>query len=1052
MNLSNLAVKRPVTTLISLFVILLLGVVSIMGLPLDLFPDIELPVAAVIVTYPNTSPEEVETMITKPIEEQLATVEGLDTLTSMSSAGSSITIVQFDMDTDMNFATLDMREKIALVQGFLPDGAADPIVMKMNPNSMPVMQVFVSGNMPLADLYSQVDEEIGANFERVGGVASTSITGGIQKEIAVTFQQERLAGYGLSLSSISQMLSSENVNLPSGIVEKGNQEIIVRTMGEFQSVDEISQYPLTLPTREIIHLQDIASIKEQYKEQDSISRIDKVPSVGISITKQSGANTVSVSDDVQKTMEKLRGKYPDLTFTVGFDQADFIRSSVSSVASAAIQGAVLAVMVIFLFLRNLSSTLIIAISIPSSFLATFVLMKGMGMSLNMITLTGLTLGVGMLVDNSVVVLENIFRINQKLGDPKEAAVIGSREVYMAVIASTLTSVVVYLPIALSGGISAAMFKDFCFTIVFALASSLFVSLTAVPMLSSKLMQKKVNMDYLRVGKRRYRYRLVPRFTKFIEFLTGKYVKGIRWALKKRKKTLAACVLIFVISASLVSMVGMELMPASDEGSFSVTAEMPYGSSLADKDRIAAEIESYIMTIPELEHCTVSISASDMFGGASNSATINVSLVNKSERSKSTNDIVKETKKALSGITGADITYAEDSMSSSMMGGASMALTLRGRELTVLDDISRDLMAQISEVKGVSDISSSVEEGSPEIQIRLNRPVAANYGITAYQLANGLKASLSGSTSTKLKVNGDEIEINLALSDDYHATVENMKQIMIPASTGELVPIGQLVDMTYDNSPSVINRDNQQRTVTLSVTVDGQDLGTVSKNILKLTDGYPFPDGYSYDTGGQQEQMIEAFGSLLTALVVSICLVYFLLAAQFESFVYPFIVMMSIPFAMSGAFLALFITGKTLSLTAFIGLIMLIGIVVNNAILLIEFITQNRETMERNEAVILAGKTRLRPILMTTITTVVGMVPMALGLGDGGEMLSPMAVSIIGGLSASTLVTLILIPVLYTVVDDVLTKRRRKRKIKKAAIEMLEEGWARQDAALQKGGE
>lgn len=1050
MNLSNLAVRRPVTTLIALCTVILIGLVSIMGLPMDLFPNIELPVAAVMVTYPNTSPEEVENMITKPIEQQLATVEGLDTLTSMSLAGSSITIVQFDMGTDMNFATLDMREKIAMVQSFLPDGAGDPIVLKMNPNSMPVMQIYISGDMSLSDLYTLVDGDISSSFERINGVASVSVNGGIEKEIAVTFQQERLAGYGLTLSTVSQMLSAENINLPSGTVDKGSQELIVRTMGEFKSVDEIAQYPLTLPTREVIHLQDIASIKEQYQEQESISRIDKTQSIGIYLTKQSGANTVDVSDRAQRTIETLKEKYPDLEFTIGMNQADYIESSVSSVAASAIQGALLAVIVIFLFLRNLNSTLIIAVSIPTSFLATFILMNGMGMTLNMITLTSLTLAVGMLVDNSVVVLENIFRINQQLGDPKEAAVIGSREVYMAIIASTMTSVVVYLPIALSGGISGAMFKDFCYTIIFALLSSLIVSLTIVPMLSSKLMQKQVNTDYLRIGTKRYKYKLVPKFAQLITSLTNQYVKTIRWALVRRKRTIVACVLIFALSITLVGIVGMELLPASDEGSFSITAEMPYGTSLADKNAIAEEIESYVMTIPELEHCTVSISSSNMLGGSDNTASISVTLTDKQDRDRSTHQIVKETKKELAHITGAEITYSEGSMTSSMMGGTDMALTLRGEELTVLDSISNDLMSALSDIDGVVEVTSSVEEGNPEIRVILNRTVAANYGVTAYQLANGLSASLSGSTSTKLKVDGDEIEVNLALTDNYHSTVENMKQIMIPTAAGQTVPVGELATMEYDNSPSLINRENQQRTVTLSLSIDGRDLGSVSQDVLKTMNQYPFPDGYSYDTGGQQEQMMEAFGSLLTALIVSILLVYFLLAAQFESFLYPLIVMMSIPFAMSGAFLALFLTGKRLSMTAFIGLIMLVGIVVNNAILLIEFISQNRETMERNEAVTLAGKTRLRPILMTTVTTVVGMIPMALGLGDGGEILSPMAVSVIGGLIASTLVTLILIPVLYTIVDDKLTKHRKKRRAKKAAIEALEKRWAEEDALQLKG--
>lgn len=1046
MNLSSICVKRPVTTIVILLMVVLIGVVSIVGLPMDLFPDIELPVAAVMVNYPNASPEEIETMITKPVEQQLATVEGLDTLMSMTMEGASIIIIQFDMGTDMNFATLDMREKIALVQGMLPDEATDPIVMKMNPDSTPVMQVYISGDMSLPDLYNEVDGNISPAFERVGGVASVSIMGGVEEEIAVTFQQERLAGYGLTLAQISQILSSENINLPSGDVDKGSQKVIVRTMGEFGSVDEIAQLPITVPTGEIIHLQDIANVERQLKEQNSISRIDGTQAIGVYVTKQSGANTVSVSDEIQKTIKTLNDKYPNLSFTVGFDQSDYIRSSVSSVASSAIQGAILAVIVIFLFLKNLGSTAIIAVSIPSSFLATFALMKAMGMSLNMITLCALTLGVGMLVDNSVVVLENVYRLNTELGDPKEASIVGSKQVFMAVLASTLTSVVVYLPIAMSGGISGAMFKDFCFTIIFALVCSLVVSLTVVPTLSSLLMRKEVHTDYLRVGTHRYKFRLIPYFTRFIEALTNFYERVIRKALRYRKSVIALCLVIFITSITLVGIVGMELMPASDEGSFSITLETPYGTDVDQKDRLVSKVEERVMKIPELEHCTIDISSTSMLGGASNTSTINVTLTDKNSRDRSTSEIVREfKKKSLSDIAGAKVTVAEGSMSTSMMGGTDMSLVLRGEELGVLEDISNNMSAQISQIKGISDVQSSLEEGSPEMRVVLNRPVASNYGITAYQLATGLRTALSGSTSTKLKINGDEIEINLALSDNYHETVDNMKQIMIASSTGRLVPVGEIATLEYDNSPSMINRENQQRTITLSLSVDGEDLGTVSQKVLKLADSYPFPEGYGYDTGGQQSQMIEAFGSLLLALIVSILLVYLLLAAQFESFTLPFTVMMSIPFAMSGAFIALFLTGKALSMTAFIGLIMLIGIVVNNAILLIEFIKQNRETMDRSEAVALAGRTRLRPILMTTITTVVGMIPLSLGLGDGGEMLSPMGVSIIGGLCASTLVTLILIPVLYTIMDDGYRKRQAKKQAKEAKIRALEEKW---DAELR----
>lgn len=1045
MNLSHISVKRPVTTIMVLLMVVLIGVVSLVGIPMDLFPDIELPVAIVMTTYPNASPEEVENMITEPLESQLAAVEDLDTLYSMSTAGSSVVLVKFSMGTDMNFATLNMREKVALAKGMLPDEATDPMVMKMDMNATPIMQIFISGDMSLSDLYNRVDGDVSDSFERVNGVASVTVSGGVEEEISVMFDQERLAGYGLTLASISQMLSAENLNRPSGTIDKGSTEVIVRTMGEFKSVEDIAQYPLTLPSREIIHLQDIATISQRYQDQDSISRIDGTGSIGIYITKQSTGNTVDVAKSVQKTIDNLREKNPDLTFTVGFDQSEFITSAVSSVANSAVTGAILAVIVIFLFLRNLGSTMVIAISIPTSFLATFILMKYSGMSLNMITLCGLTLGVGMLVDNSVVVLENIFSLNQKLGDAQEAAIIGSKQVYMAVIASTLTSVVVYLPIALSGGISAMMFKDFCYTIIFALAASLVVSLTVVPMLCSRILRKDVHTTYVRIGKFRYKFRIVPYFTKMITALTHFYEEAIRWSLKHRKRTVALCVLIFVISAALIGVVGMELMPAADEGTFTITAEAPYGTSLEDRDKLVSQLEAYVLDLPELEHVTVDIASQSMMGGATNTSTLNVTLVDKSERKRSTKEIVKETKQAFKDFTGTDISVEESSSSSSSMGGGvDMSLTLTGSELEVLEQVGNDLCDQADKIDGVSEAKLDITEGSPEILVHLNRTTASHYGVSAYQLANGLSSALNGSTATKLKVNGDEIEINLSLNDNFQASLDNMKQILITGNSGQSVPVGELASFQYDNSPSTINHTNQQRVMNLNISIDGRDLGSVSQDVLKLVRSYPFPDGYSYDTGGQQDQMIEAFGSLLLALIVSVLLVYMLLAAQFESLILPVIVMMAIPFAMSGSFLALFITGMRLSMPAFIGLIMLIGIVVNNSILLVEFIKLNEQTMERNEAIALAGKTRLRPILMTTITTCVGMIPLSLGLGDGGEMLAPMGVTIIGGLIGSTLVTLLLIPVLYTINDD----RRRKANVKKALhmreLEELERQWSREE--------
>lgn len=1048
MNFSSVWVKRPVTTVMLLLIVVLLGVTSLFGIPMDLMPDMEIPVAIVMTSYPNASPQEVETMITQPMESALASVEGLDTMASITMAGSSVVMIEFDMATDMNFATLDMREKVAMIKRYLPENASDPMIMKMNMNAAPIMQVYVSGDMSLDQLYHRVDESVVSAIERASGVASVSVSGGLKTEIAVTLDQERLLGYGLSMASLSQMLAAENLNRPSGSTLKGSTELIVRTIGEFQSVEDVKRYPVTLKTGEIIRLSDIATVTERYQKQDSISRIDKSTAIGLAVMKQSSANTVEVSKAVQKAIASLEKNNPDLNFTVGFDQADYIQNAVSSVASSAIIGALLAIIVVFLFLRNLGSTAIIAISIPTSFLATFVLMNYTGMTLNMLTLCGLTLGVGMLVDNSIVVLENIYRTNQELNDPYEASILGSKQVFLSVVASTLTSIVVYLPIAMSGGMAGMVFKDFCFTIIFALLASLAVSMTVVPMLCSRILRRDVSTDYMRMGTRRYRFRLIPFFTRAVESLTLFYTDVIRAALKKRRRTMAACGFIFVISLSLLLMVGAELIPASDEGSFTVTVESPYGTSLKERDAAIAPLEEYLLSLPETEHVSLDISSTSFLGGQTTASTLSVTLTDKSQRSRSTSDIIKEVKKQFSTVAGADVTVAASSMMSSMMGGSEISLQLYGDELEILENIGNELTEQLEQLPSISQASINVSEGNPEIRVILNRSVSASYGVTAYQLASALEDSLSGSTATRLKMDGQEIEINLSLDDSYANTVDNMKQIMVPTARGGAVPVGEIADFEFDNSPTQIYHQDQTRMITLSASTNSGDLGAASKDVEKVLKSYPFPEGYYYDTAGQQEEMAEAFGQLGLALIVAILLVYMLLAAQFESMILPLIVMIAVPFAMSGAFLALFFAGMRLSMISFTSLVILIGIVVNNSILLVEFIKINSQTMGRDEAIIEAGRTRLRPILMTTLTTIVGMIPMSLGMGDGGEILAPMGVSIMGGLIGSTIGALVLVPVLYAANDDRHRRRQKRKQEHEAKIAALERKWAAEEKEKQ----
>ncbi len=1029
--------------IMALAAVLILGAVSLFRLPQALLPDIDYPYALTMVTYTGAGPEEVDSLITTPIEETFASVEGVQEMYSMTSEGVSVVMLEFDMDMDMNFATLDMREKLSLVQNSFPDGASEPTIMKMNMDAVPVMQIYAYSGRSTSELAQYLENNIIPRFERISGVASVSMTGSTDPQIAVDFDQNKLTGYGLTMSAISSLLQSENVSLPSGTVKNGSQEVIIRTNGEFESIAEIENMPVTLSDGSVITLKDVASVRYEDSEASSVSRLDGNEAIALSISKSSDANIVELSDAVQETIESLEREFGDeVQFSIGFDQSDFVRSSIRSVAESAIQGAILAIIVIFFFLRNVRSTLVIGISIPTSILATFCIMHILDMSLNLITLGSLTLAVGMLVDNSVVVLENIFRRNRMGLSAGDASVEGSREVGLAVMASTLTSVVVYLPVALSGGLAGMVFRDFCYTIIGALLISLAVSLTVVPMLCSKLLDSSVSQDYVRIGPFFYRYRIVNRFAAFIDYMTEAYKSACRWILKRRKRILALLLAIFAASVSLLSFVGWELLPATDEGTFSVTAEMPYGTSLEERDRFLTPIEEYCLTLPEVEHITYSAgSSSSALTSASATDSISVTLVEREQRERSTEQVMDDVRQHFRDLAGAEMTYEMTSSMSMSLSGSDVTVELLGEDVDSVSDAAVDLASQLKEIDSIEEITTDVEEGSPEMQISLDRTTAASYGITAYQLASALSGSLSGTTATSVTIDGTDIDVVLSLKDADSASLENLRNISVTGSTGLSVPVYQIADFESGNSPVAINKTGQKVVQNIDITLtENADSNEASEEIYRIVDEYDFPDGVYYAESGIQEQMLDTFADLLLALIISVLLVYIVLAAQFESFILPLMVMMSIPFAMSGAFLALFLTGMKLSMPSLIGLIILIGIVVNNAILLVEFIEQNRMTMGRDEAIAQAGSTRMRPILMTTLTTVIGMIPMAIGAGDGMEIMAPMAVSIIGGLTASTLITLFIIPVLYAIVDDIETKRGKRRLAKKQISLYREAAW------------
>lgn len=1046
MNISSITIKRPVATIMVLLMVVVLGIMSIIKLPMDLMPAFQMPYALVMTSYSNASPEEVESIVTENIETALASVEDLNAMMSYSMEGTSIVMVEFNYHTDMNFATLNMREKVALVADYLPDECSEPMIMKLDMSMMPVSQIYISSETKnLAELNGIINDTVKPRFERASGVASVSVAGGIDEEIAVEVSQDRLASYGLSIATLSQLMAAENINLPSGEVSKGNTKVIVRTVGEFDSVEDVSNMPLMISDRSVVRLGDIATVTRQYAEQETIARVDGNTAIAVMISKASDANTVEVSDNVLKAIDELQEKYPDLTFTIGYDSADYIRSSIGSVAVNALLGALLAIVVVFIFLRNFKATLIIGISIPASLLAALAVMNGLDMTLNLITLCALAICVGMLVDNSIVVLENIFRWKQELVDPEEAARKGSKEIFLAVVASTLTTVMVFLPIALSSGMAGMIFADFCWTIIIALLASLIVAMGVVPMMFSQIMHGSLNNTYLRIGDRRYKYKYLNKFSDFIESIKEGYGKVLPKCLAKPKKFVISCICIFIVSMLLIVTVGFEILPEEDESSISISVNTPYGTSLEDQSRLMAELENYLLAMPEVEHVAMTTQGLSMLSMDSASS-ITVTLCSPSERKQSCAEIADELNDYFATISGIDVSAQNSDSMSSYFGSYDLAYKIKGPDLDKLAEIGRDLETQIGDMSCVNSAILDLSEGSPEVQVILDRNTAAYYGVTAYQLASGLKSAISGTKATKVDIDGDQINVMISAEGDTVDTVEKMKQVSIAGNYGASVPVGQIATFVYDNAPNYIYRENQVNTLTLNIDTIDSTATSGSPEVVKFIENYQFPDGYYAESGGSYDEMMDAFGDLFLALLAAIALVFLLLAAQFESVIMSLVVMLAVPFAMTGAFLALFLTGTALSMTSFLGLIMLVGIVVNNSILLVEFINQYKGTLGLDAALVQAGQLRLRPIMMSAVTTIVGMIPIALGFGDGGAMLAPMGISIIGGLTASTLVTLFLIPVIYSAVEHRKMRRAEKRAAADAHVRELEEAWAREDYA------
>ncbi len=1041
-------IKRKVTVIMATLVVFLGGFIAYNNLELAMTPNVDLPVALVMCNYTGAAPEEIEELVTKPIEEQLATITGVDTITSQSSAGSSIVAIQFVDGTDIDIATNDMRDRLDRVRAMLPDDANDPTVMKMDMNAQSIMVGVTSSKYDVDTLYNLLDENVSSKFEKIDGVSSVSLMGGTDKEVRIIVDQNKLQNYGITMNSISAALSAENTNMPSGSLKQGTTEIALRTEGEFNSIEDIKNTFVTTKTGNNVMIKDVAEVKEMEKDKNSKTLINGEEGCMYSLSKQSDANIVTVSKNIEQTMEQIKKQYPDFELTMLTNTADYIELGISNMVSTAFQAAFIAIFVLLIILRSVRMSLIIGVSIPTSIFATFALMYLSGMSLNMMSLGGVVIAIGMLVDNSVVVLENIFKKKSEGMNAFEAAYYGSSEVSMAITASTLTTVAVFLPLTFMPGTMGDIMKEISYTVCFALVASLVTALTFVPMASAVLMRHEEKKGHKEGG-------IIEKLDKgvggFLDKMDRGYARLITMCLNHRIRSVIVIVAVFIGSLFCVPLVGSDLMASTDEGSISVTATLPNGTDYETCEAMLNTLLDRIGDVPETEMMYASVGG---MMGFSTGATVmlNYDVGDKEDRTRSSEEIADEIESKLRNIAGCEIEVSDSGMSMGSLGGNGFNVQIKGDDNDTLREISNELMAELSNIPDAENVESSLDDASAEASIVINRAKAAQYGLNTRTIAAAVSAANSGSVATEYKTGGTEIDVRIMYPDDDIEYIKDLNNITVTTPTGTNIPLTEVASIEMGESALTITRENQQKYIELTGEIKGLDGSAQREKVQQVLDNYVFPEGYTYEFGGIMEMMQDTFSDLFTCIVVAILLVYMVMASQFESFVYPFIIMFSMPMSITGGILGLLVTGNSLTASAYMGLIMLVGMVVNNGIVLVDHTNQlleNDEELGVNEALAEAGRDRLRPILMTTLTTVIGMLPVALAIGSGMETNQSLGIVIVFGLTIGTLITLLFIPLLYSGINSV---KNRFKKNRRRVSQKDEDKRARREAkkALKKG--
>ena len=1031
MRLPEFSVKKKVTTSMMAMILVVLGAISFTRLGLDFFPDLEFPTVSVITTYSGASSTDIENVLTRPLEQVVSSVNGVKKVTSQTSEGVSVISIEFEWGTNLDFAAQDVRDQIGLSKQYLPEDAGEPLVVKFSFSQFPVIFYGITSDLPPMRLKTIMEDEIAPRLERLDGIASARVFYMDEREILLDVDKAALESRGLTLDQVLMALRAENINMPAGNIVERHTEVLVRTLGEFTGLDDICRTVVGASAKgEPIYVSDIAEVKDTLKDLRYAARIQRQNGVYLICSKRSGANSQQAAAAVKKEVAALRGTIPgNPVFHVAMDQGDMIEQVTSNTVTNAWQGGLLAILLIFLFLRNWRPTLIISLAIPLSIISTFIALYAAGYTLNLLTLGGLALGIGMLIDNAIVVIENVYRHLEEGEGADRASIEGTSEVGMAITASTLTTIAVFFPMIFATGITGKLTQALGLSIAFSLIASLFVALTVVPLSTSLLFRTPKSLRSIAKAPEERQFAKARAF----------YRKWLDKALHHRRWVLGGALVAFALSLAVVPFLPMEFMPAQDRDMLLLKVRMPVGTSLAETDRVVAMVENIMAAMPEITMISAQVGsqaqqdASDAASTFSNTGTheaiLWVGLVKRDKRQASDLQLLERIRRKLPSLKG--VKFESVDMSQMLMGGASAPVEIKlfGKDLDVLKGQADEMVGLISGIEGIRDATHTLSAGKPEVQIHIDREKAYRLGLSVYQIENTVQTATLGKVATRYREGSDEIDVRLRFKERYRDNMDEIRSIPLRTAAGQTVYLEQVANIGTGTGPIIINRENQARRVSVTANIAGRDLGSVVRDIKTRLAGFErsLPPGYFLEYGGAYQDMQDAFVILAAAFALAVLLVYMVMASQFEHFVHPFIIMFTVPLGIIGVIVGLLLTGRTLSMVVLIGVILLLGIAVNNGIVMIDYINQLiKRGMDKREAILVGSTTRLRAVLLTALTTVLGALPMAFSRSSGSEFRAPLGVSIAFGLSATTFLTLFVIPVIYSVVNKIHFKEKKTK--------------------------